>query len=327
MNLISIIVPVYGNAASLRELLSRLQGMAGAQPERFEFVFVDDGSRDNSFEVLQALAAGESRVRVVKLSRNFGANAALLAGLEYAEGSAVAAISADLQDPPEIIADMLGHWRNGRKVVVATRESREDPGLTALFSKAFYALFRRFAVPSMPPGGFDCFLIDRHICELVRRTEEKNTYLMGLILWFGYEPAVVGYHRAARAAGHGRSMWTLGRKLKYFIDSFVAFSYLPVRAASVLGLAFAVLGLLYAGVVLLMALISGFEVHGWASLMIVLLVVAGVQLMMIGILGEYVWRSLEETRRRPRFVVERFIGPSERAAPDASGDPHDANQP
>ncbi len=308
MALVSVVVPVYHNSASLPDLLVRFQALAKKNPsDHFEFVFVDDGSRDDSFTVLQALALRDPRVRIIKLSRNFGSTAAILAGLAHARGEAVAAIAADLQDPPEIIDDMLARWRAGSKVIVATRDSRGDPPLTALLAAGFYKLFRRFAIGTMPPGGFDFFLIDRQVCDLINGIKEKNTYLMGLILWLGFAPVVLHYHRQRRENRYGHSMWTLAKKLKYFADSFVAFSYMPVRLASLLGLSLSVLGGLYALSIIIMRLVSGVQVEGWTSLMVVLLLTSGVQLLMTGILGEYLWRNLEEARKRPQVVVEQIV--------------------
>jgi dolichol-phosphate mannosyltransferase len=308
MALVSIVVPVYHNGASLPELFALFQELARRNPaDEFEFVFVDDGSRDDSFAVLQALYQRDERVRVIKLARNFGSNAALLAGLDQARGEVVAAIAADLQDPPELIDLMLARWRQGSKVVLAARQSRGDPLLTRLLANAFYALFRRFAIPSMPRQGFDFFLIDRQVCNHIKAIKESNAYLMGMILWLGFEPAIVYYHRRQRAQRFGRSMWSLTKKLKYFVDAFVAFSYVPVRAASLLGIGLSGLGLLYALALLFLRLLVGIPVVGWVSLMAVLLVVSGVQLLMTGILGEYLWRNLDETRRRPRFVVDRIL--------------------
>jgi glycosyltransferase involved in cell wall biosynthesis len=308
MALISIVVPVFHNAASLFDLLIQLQELARKNAsDCFEFVFVDDGSGDNSFPVLQELAMTEQRIRVVKLSRNFGSNAALLAGLGQARGDVVAVIAADLQDPPELIDQMLVHWRKGRKVVLAARSSRDDPGFTALLAQTFYALFRRFAIKTMPKGGFDFFLIDRQVCNLINCIQESNAYLMGLILWLGFDPKVLYYHRREREKRYGGSMWTFAKKVKYFVDSFVAFSYVPVRAASLLGTILSMIGLLYALGVVVFRLCYDVPVQGWTSLMVVLLVVSGAQLLMTGILGEYLWRNLEETRRRPRFVIERIL--------------------
>lgn len=308
MSLISIVVPVYNNAPSLPDLLERFQTLAARNADdQFEFVFVDDGSFDNSFSVLNILLQQDSRIQIVKLSRNFGSNAALLAGLGQARGEAVAAIAADLQDPPELIHEMLADWRRGHKVVLAARQSRDDDVLTTLLADTFYVLFRRFAIKTMPKHGFDFFLVDRQVCDLINNIQENNAYLMGLILWLGFSPKVVYYRRLAREKRYGPSMWTTARKIKYFLDSFVAFSYFPVRAASVIGILLSVAGLIYAGIVIVLRLVAAVPPEGWASLMIVVLVVSGAQMLMIGILGEYLWRNLDETRRRPRFIVESVI--------------------
>ncbi|MCU0512809.1 MAG: glycosyltransferase family 2 protein [Anaerolineae bacterium] len=311
MALVSIVVPVYHNAASLPDLLQQFQALAARNPaDHFEFVCVDDGSQDNSLAVLTALARAEPRLRVVKLSRNFGSNPAILAGLSQAQGAAIAVIAADLQDPPELIHEMLALWRQGHKVILAARQERDDPGLTALMADAFYALFRRFAIKTMPRRGFDFFVIDRQVCDLVNNIQENNAYLMGLILWLGFDPQVLYYHRRQREQRYGASMWTLAKKLKYFVDSFVAFSYFPVRAASILGITLSLVGLLYALVVVAIRILYGVEVEGWTSMMVVLLVVSGAQMLIMGILGEYLWRNLDETRRRPRYIIDRVIGPA-----------------
>ena len=243
MSLISIVVPVYHNASSLADMLAALQDVAAKNPDDdFEFVFVDDGSSDDSFAVLQRLARSERRLKVIKLSRNFGSNPAIMAGMSQASGDAVAAIAADLQDPPELLHEMLARWRDNHKVVIAARRGREDPFPTWLLSDIFYRLFRRFAIKTMPARGFDFFLIDRQICQLINEIQENNAYLMGLILWLGFDPHVLYYDRQARQRKYGQSMWTFTKKFKYFVDSFVAFSYLPVRVASALGVLFSVVG-------------------------------------------------------------------------------------
>lgn len=308
MSLISIVVPVFNNASSLPDLLARFRALASKNAiDQFEFIFVDDGSVDNSFSVLESLLQNDSRIRIVKLSRNFGSNAALLAGLGHTRGDAVAAIAADLQDPPELINEMLLDWRQGHKVVLAARQSRDDEFLTTLLADTFYSLFRRFAIKTMPEHGFDFFLIDRQVCDLINQIQENNAYLMGLILWLGFSPKVIYYHRQAREKRYGQSMWTAAKKIKYFLDSFVAFSYFPVRAASVIGIVLSAAGLVYAAIVIALRLATSVQPEGWASLMIVVLIVSGVQMLMIGILGEYLWRNLDETRRRPRFIVESIL--------------------
>jgi polyisoprenyl-phosphate glycosyltransferase len=313
MSRISVVVPVYHNAASLPDLLARLAALASRHTgDLFEFVCVDDGSRDDSFAVLKRLQAAEPRLRVVKLSRNFGSNAALLAGLSHAKGDVIATISADLQDPPETLDPMLARWRDGKKVVLAAREGRDDPPATAFLANLFYRLFRRYAISTMPREGFDFFVIDRQVRDLLLQIQESNAYLMGLVLWLGFDPAVVSFRRERRAAAYGRSMWSFSRKLKYFIDSFVAFSYAPIRAASLLGITVSVAGLLYALFIVAAHFAFDLKVQGWASLMFVLLIVSGAQLLVMGIIGEYLWRNLDETRRRPRFIVEAVLEPEGR---------------
>ena len=306
--LVSIVVPVFHNSSSLADLLTRFQSLSQRNPtEDFEFVFVDDGSRDSSYQILCELVKTEPRVRIVKLSRNFGSNAALSAGLEHASGQAVACIAADLQDPPELIDDMLVAWRGGTKIVLAARNGRDEPLVTQILANTFYALFRRFAIKTMPAQGFDFFLLDRQAVDLVNSIQESNVYLMGLILWLGFEPKVVYYRRRAREIQYGTSMWTLLKKIKYFIDGFVAFSYTPIRACSSLGGILSLLGLIYAIGIIVGRLFFAINVEGWSSLMVVLLIVSGAQMLMIGVVGEYLWRNLEETRRRPRFIVEKII--------------------
>ncbi len=308
MSLFSIVVPVYYNASSLADLLLEIQAVADKNlDDDFEFIFVDDGSGDHSFAVLDALAQSEPRMRVIKLSRNFGSNPAIMAGLSQAKGDAVTAIAADLQDPPALIHDMLGLWHEGNKVVIAARRERADPFPTSLLSDSFYKLFRRYALKTMPERGFDFFLIDRQVCGLINNIQENNAYLMGLILWLGFEPYVLYYDRQARAKKYGQSMWSLTRKFKYFVDSFVAFSYFPIRLASGLGILFSLFGLIYAAWVIFARLALGIETEGWASLMIVVLIAAGMQMLILGIIGEYMWRNLDETRRRPRFIIEKII--------------------
>jgi len=311
MRLVSIVVPVYHNAGSLPELVERFQQVAEGEPEEFEFVFVDDGSRDESFEVLEKLTVEEPRVRAIKLARNFGSSAASSAGITHARGDAVIAISADLQDPPELISQMLAKWREGYRIVLAARAGRKDPLITSLTSTLFWKLFRRFALPTMPKQGCDYCLIDRRVLESLRDTHEPNAGI-GMILWTGFEPAVIEYHRQERQVHHGRSMWTLSKKVTYFIDSFVSFSHLPIRAASILGILTGTLGVCGAVFIFCTYAFSLFDgqravVPGWASMIVVSLIVGGIQLLMTGILGEYLVRTLESTRRRPTFVIDRIV--------------------
>jgi glycosyltransferase involved in cell wall biosynthesis len=304
---VSIVIPVYYNELSLAHLFPRLLGLADANPQyNFEYVFVDDASGDNSFEILADLANRDPRVRVVRLSRNFGSNAAILAGLHYVSGDCVAMITADLQDPPELITTMLQRWQTGKKVVLAAREARDDPLLNRLLSGAFYWLFRRLAIREMPPNGCDFALVDRKVTDMLVQIGEKNPFLVGLILWLGFDREVVYYTRQKR--GLGKSRWTFGKRVKYFIDALVSFTYVPMRLVSAMGIALALAGFVWAVIVVINRILSGVPVQGWASLMTVVLVVSGVQLLTLGIFGEYLWRNFDETRKRPSFVVDQLIG-------------------
>lgn len=305
---VSIVVPVFHNASSLPELHARLTALAERNPsDAFEFVYVDDGSRDPSFSVLAELARGDRRARIVKLSRNFGSNPAIVAGMRHATGDAVAVVSADLQDPPELIDAMLEHWRLGEKAVLAARGARGDPGASALAADVFYRLYRVFANRAMPRRGFDFFLLDRQVCDLIRQSQETNLFLPGYILSLGFDPKVVEYDRQARPARFGRSMWTTSKKLKHFVDSFVGCSTAPLRAALVAGFAVSAAGLAYAAALVAMRLAYGPPAPGWTSLMAAQLLLSGVQLTLLGIFGEYLWRALEQARGRPAYIVERIV--------------------
>ncbi len=315
MAFISVVVPVYYNAESLSLLTERLASVTASLTEDdFEFVFVDDGSGDNSFEILQRLAQSDPRIRVVKLSRNFGSNAAILAGLTYAHGDAAVVISADLQDPPELIPQLVASWKQGNQVVLAARRSRQDPIVAKLFATLFNRLFRKFVFADFPPDGFDFMLIDRCVVDILVQLQEKNSYIFGQTMWVGFQRDVIYYDRQER--GIGRSRWTTAKKIKYFIDAFSAFSYLPLRMASLLGIVFAVVGFLYALVIIGLRLTMGFPIVGWASLMVVVLLASGAQLVVAGTLGEYLWRILDETRRRPPFIVDSLVNLD--SFPDAS---------
>jgi dolichol-phosphate mannosyltransferase len=298
----SIIIPVYCNEPSLRSLHTGL--CAGAAPHpgiEHEFIFVDDGSEDASFARLAELAASDPRVRVVRLSRNFGSHSAYLAGLSVARGQCVAVIAADMQEPPDLPWRMLERWSPATPIVLANRGSRKDGRSRVLFAELYYRLMRRVAFPNLPRGGFDCFLIDRRVANELLGLNEPNPSVTGLVLWTGFSFAQVEYDRLARP--YGRSHWTFAKRLKLFIDSVVAFSYAPLRVMSAVGVSVGFVGFLYAAWIVLWKLTAGVDVSGWSSLMAALLVLSGAQLIALGILGEYLWRTLDAARRRPNFLI------------------------
>jgi dolichol-phosphate mannosyltransferase len=305
MSTVSVVVPVYHNSDTLPLLLARLDAVSRRLSADCAFIFVDDGSGDSSFEVLQRLALADPRVGIVKLSRNFGSNVAILAGLTHATGDCVVTISADLQDPPELIEEMVAAWRGGKDVVLAARRTRRDPWISSFFARTFNWLFRRLVFADFPKGGFDFMLLSRRVSEIIVSLREQNSYIFGQVMWVGFSRAVLYYDREERPGG--RSLWTTFKKIKYFIDAFAAFSYLPLRLASALGIALAGVGFLYALVVIWSRLAGRIPISGWSSLTVVVLTTSGVQLAVVGLLGEYLWRTLDESRKRPPFIVEDLI--------------------
>lgn len=304
MALISIIIPVYDEEENIPGLYMRLQESAERSKNEFEFIFIDDGSSDRSFSVLRDLSGKDPRIKIIKFSRNFGSHAACLAGLSYAGGDACAFISADLQDPPEMVQNLIEEWKRGHEVIIGVREWKER-SLRA-FPRLYYKLVRRFALGNMPEGGTDVFLIDRKVVDAVTSMKEKNTSIFGLILWSGYRQKLITYKKGIRQKGV--SKWTTGKKIKLFIDTFVSFSYFPVRMISVVGILIALLGFLYSLFIITNRLFFSVPVEGWASLMVVLLMVSGVQLIMLGVIGEYLWRNFDESRKRPMFIIDETVG-------------------
>jgi len=301
---LSVIIPVYYNAPSLPELYQRIINMASSfEGLKLEIIFVNDGSGDDSLAVIKDLAAHDPQVVGLSLSRNFGSFNACLAGLTRATGDCAAIISADLQDPPELLGEMARRWLAGVNVAMAVRERREESRLKIFCAQMYYRLFRLLIDKKMPEGGFDFVLIDRVVVDTLVAMQEKNTTLMGLILWTGFTRAEIPYTRMERK--HGKSRWTLWKKVDYFIDSFLAFSKFPIRVFSITGIATSALSFLGVIYIFLAYMLGYMTVAGWPSLMAVVLFMFGLVLTCLGIIGEYLWRTLEETRHRPPFIIER----------------------
>lgn len=299
----SIVVPVYFNELNIPHTIPRLQSLERIIPDcEFEFIFVDDGSKDKSLSLLLEAREEDSRIKVIKLSKNFGSMSAIEAGLKYSTGDCVGIIAADLQDPPELFKDMIEQWRVGKKVVLGTRSDREESFSQKLFSNTYYALLRRFALKGYPEGGFDFLLIDRQVVKEVLDIHEKNTNIMSLIYWLGHDRAVIPYVRQERKLG--KSKWTLAKKVKLFVDSFVSFSYAPIRFMSFIGLLTAVLSILYGGFVIISTLFGIIDLQGWTTIIALITFLLGIIMVMLGIIGEYLWRILDESRERPSYVVD-----------------------
>ncbi len=304
---LSLIIPVLNEEENVPHLVKAVdEAFAGQTEVELEMLFVDDGSRDGTFDVLGRLAAADPRLRVIRFSRNFGSHAALLAGFEKCSGDVAAYLAADLQDPPAMLLTMLQKWREGAFVVWGTREQRDDPFSARLFSLVYSTLMQRFALRNMPRTGLDLCMIDRKVIEAVVEMREKNTSIFGLILWAGFPQVFVPYHRQARK--RGKSRWTLGKKIKLVVDSFVSFSFFPIRLVTYLGFGLSFLGFLYGLFVMVRALLGLTPVQGWASLVTIVVFLSGVQLLMLGIVAEYLWRTFDETRRRPPFLIRELAG-------------------
>jgi glycosyltransferase involved in cell wall biosynthesis len=301
---LSIVIPVFNEEAVLPALVERLRAfMDRLAPLVTEIILVDDHSADRSPEFLKDICRQDSRFHYARLARNNGSHVAILAGLGEAQGACSVFLAADLQDPPELILQMLDLWRTGHHVVWAVREEREGISRTDLFlANTFYRLLNFLGEVNLPPRGSDFALLDRKVRDALLKSAGSNPSIGGEIARLGFSSAQITYTKEKRAAGG--SKWTFKRKLKAFADAFVSFSYAPLRAMSYLGMTFSLLGFAYALVVMFLRLITRTPVQGWASLIVVVLVLGGVQMMMLGILGEYLWRTLEAARQRPIYFLE-----------------------
>ena len=311
-----MVVPCFDEEAVISETHRRLVAALERIPETgFEIIYVDDGSRDGTMELLRGVQAADARVRVVALTRNFGQPMALTAGVAEAGGEAVAMIDADLQDPPEIIAEMLERWRRGADVAYGLRPERDgETAFKRWTAWAYYRLLARITNVAIPPDTGDCRLMDRAVADAFLAMPERDRFVRGMVSWAGFRQEPVRYRRAARAAG--QTKYSLRKMVGLAADGILSFSLLPLRAATWLGVSAA--GLALAGIVyaLVARLATGAWIEGWAATFLAVLFLGGVQLMLIGVLGEYLGRVYGEVKRRPLYLVRERLGfPAARAAP------------
>lgn len=303
MEKISIIIPVYYNQENLLPLYADLKTkVLDVLTCDYEIIFVDDGSGDRSYEVMTQLAQIDSHILAIKLSRNFGEHAAILAGLSRCTGTCAIRKAADLQDPSELVLEMFERYKAGNKVVLAVREGRDEPVYQKFTSSLYTLTMRKLALPNMPKGGFDCFLIDRQVIDILNEMKEKNTSLMAQILWCGFQTDNVYYQRQKRRIG--KSRWTMKKKIKLFIDSLLGFSYFPIRFISIVGILSFLASMVWMIWIFVDSLMNRITVEGYTSLMMLLLMTFGVTMLSLGILGEYLWRMFDATRKRPPFIIE-----------------------
>lgn len=305
MKKLSIIIPVYYNEDTLPDLYEDLCDKVLDKLDDYEIVMVDDGSKDSSWTVMNEIRQKDpSHVKCVHLSRNFGEHAAILAGLNVCTGDCAVTKQADMQEESELILRMYESWKNGNKVVLAVREDRDDGKIYKAFANLYYKLMRKIVNPEMPKGGFDCYLLDRKVIEVIKMLDEKNSALTLQVLWVGFKSEKIYFNRKAREKGKGR--WTMGKKIKLVVDSVMSFSYFPVRLMSIMGIIFSLAS--FIGIIMCISeiIVSGVKTVGWASLMTVMLFSSGVMMLMLGMLGEYVWRALDASSNRPPFLIEEI---------------------
>jgi polyisoprenyl-phosphate glycosyltransferase len=306
--LLSVVVPCKNEEQVLPETHRRLiQALSGIGHLSFEIIYVDDGSQDSTPEALRKLQRDDHRVRVVRLSRNFGHQVAITAGMEYASGHAVVVIDADLQDPPEVIAEFVAHWRGGADVAYGVRTERNGESAFKLWTaKLFYRFIGHLSETEVPPDTGDFRLMDRKVMEALLAMPERDRFIRGMVSWLGFSQVAVPYRRAPRLAGETK--FSLIRMIRFATDGIVSFSTVPLRLATYLG--FLVSGIAVVGILVALyaRLFARDWVQGWTSIVIAVLFLGGVQLICLGIIGEYVGRIYGEAKRRPLYFVRELIG-------------------
>lgn len=305
---LSIIIPCYFNEENIpitKQKLIQNESLFESDVT-FEYVMVDDGSKDNTIgELIKFKNEHPGKVKIVKLAGNVGSYNAILAGMNYASGDCCSVIAADLQDPPELMVKMYAHWKNGIKLIVGNRADREESFFQKAFSNTYHKMIQKFALSNIPDGGFDYVFFDKQLKDEVVKINEKNTNTLYLLAWLNYDMVCIPYKRAKREVG--KSRWTLKKKIKLFIDSFISFSYAPLKFISVTGIVLGLIAFIYSLVIIILKFSGSIEPTGWSSMMVVILFVSSFQMIGLGIIGEYVWRNLEASRNRPIYVVDKII--------------------
>jgi glycosyltransferase involved in cell wall biosynthesis len=303
---LSIVVPVFNEEEVLREFLDRLSAVLATLPFQAEILLIDDGSRDRTPEIVARVAEADPRVRVVGFTRNFGHQAALCAGLDHCVGDAVVLIDADLQDPPELITQFVAKWREGYEVVFGLRRRTEEGVLKRVVYHSFYRVLHLLANIDIPLDTGDFALIDRRVVDNLRSLPERTRFLRGLRSWVG--PRQIGIEYARQARRQGESKYSLAKLLKLAFDGIVSFSTAPLKLALVLGLVVSAFGFAAIALIVYLRLTHSVSLVGWTSLMVIVLFLGGIQLITIGIVGEYIARIYEEVKARPLYLVGRTAG-------------------
>jgi len=307
----SVVIPVFNEEENVERLYRRLFKVFQNLSENYEIIFVDDGSTDGSLKTMRKFQEADPGVKIISFSRNFGHQVAITAGTDYASGSAVIVMDADLQDPPEVIPRLVEKWKEGCDIVYAIRESRKDPISKRAIAFVFYRLFRRMSNVDVPADAGDFRLMSRRVVDILRSMPERNRYLRGLASWVGFNQAGVMYARDERYRGERK--YTLWQSMRLAFDGITSFSHFPLRLAFYLGLVVSLVGFLYGAIIIILGLVFDRVVPGWTTLMAAVILLGGVQLVVVGLIGEYVGRIYVEVQQRPLYVIMQKIGFSKEA--------------
>ena len=303
--LLSVVVPMYFEEEVVRECYNRLTTVMAAF-DRYELVFVNDGSTDNTLPILTELAAQDNHIKIISFARNFGHQAAVTAGIDYAKGDAIVIIDADLQDPPELIPDMVALWQNGNNVVYAKRKKRKGESAFKLFTaKMFYRFLSIMTDVDIPTDTGDFRLIDRKVADAFKAMPERNRFIRGMVSWVGFTQTPIDYERDERFAGETK--YPLKKMIKFASDGIISFSVKPLRVVTVMGFFATILAFLLLIYTVIIRIIGDVSI-GWSSLMTAVTFFGGIQLLALGIVGEYIARIYEESKQRPLYIVAKEIG-------------------
>jgi polyisoprenyl-phosphate glycosyltransferase len=304
---LSVVAPCFNEEGGLQELYRRIRQVLEGAGESWELVLVNDGSRDRTPEIMRELREGDPRVKVVDFARNFGHQVAVTAGMDYARGDAVVLIDADLQDPPEVILDLLAKWREGYEVVYAVRAERKgETWFKEFTAKAFYRIIYSITDINIPMDTGDFRLMDRKVVEALKTMKEKHRFMRGMSVWVGFRQVGVNYVRAERYAGETK--YPLKKMLKFAMDGITSFSYFPLQLATYVGFVSAALAILGIIVTIILRLTGSHAFYGQATTLVAVLFLGGVQLIFLGIIGEYLGRIYDEVKGRPLYIVREALG-------------------
>lgn len=305
--LLSIVVPMYNEAEVLAHFFEHTSTALNSITQDWEIVCINDGSKDNTLQLLDQFRSREPRIKILHFSRNFGKEAALSAGLDHATGQAVIPIDADLQDPPELIGEMVEKWRQGYKVVIATRSTRHGEGwLKKATANLFYRVIGRISKTPIPANTGDFRLMDRQVVEAVKLLPERTRFMKGLLAWVGFPTCQIYYDRQPRICG--TTKWNYVKLFGLALDGIFSFTNIPLKIWVYLGVIISSLSFFYALFLIIRTIVYGIDVPGYSSLMVAILFMGGIQLISLGIIGEYIGRIFDETKRRPLYIVERKEG-------------------